>query len=91
MTSRRTIAEILDALGVAALAREFGHANLTTVDSWKRRRSIPVAHWTALIAAAARAGVPLSNDDLVEAHTAAASDPAASSDAELAKTSGAER
>jgi hypothetical protein len=68
MAVRRTIPEIIDALGVAVLAREFGHANLTTVDSWKRRGSIPVARWPALIAFAERAGVALTNDDLAAAH-----------------------
>lgn len=72
-----TIPEIIDALGITPLAREFGHANVSTVSSWKYRGVIPIGYWQKLIAFAGRRGVTLTSDDLLKAHAAKSELPAA--------------
>lgn len=49
--------------GAARLAALLGHRNPSTVGGWMRRGSIPVWHWPAVRAAAAGAGIVLTNDD----------------------------
>jgi hypothetical protein len=69
MDSRRTVAEIVSQLGVTALAREFGHENVTTVSSWKLRGAIPVVYWPRIVEFAKANGVDgIDNDTLVAAH-----------------------
>lgn len=41
---------ILDAGGATALARKIGE-DPNTVHAWKRGKSIPAAHWNAIVAA----------------------------------------
>jgi hypothetical protein len=64
----RSVAEIVSGLGVSALARAFGHENLSTVSSWKSRGNIPVEYWPKLIEHAAMRGIALSGDELIAAH-----------------------
>ena len=72
MDSHRTVADIISSLGISALAREFGHENVSTVSSWKLRGSIPVVHWPRLVEFAAENGVAgISYETLVEARTQA--------------------
>jgi hypothetical protein len=55
-----TTSEIINAFGgVSKLAKALGHANVTTVDGWKRKGRIP--HWRRLeiVDAAKREGVEL--------------------------------
>lgn len=57
MTETRSVENIIDAIGVTALQRAFGHANASTVSSWKQRRSIPVERWPRLIEVAKERGL----------------------------------
>jgi hypothetical protein len=67
-----TVAEIFDALdGPANVARALG-VGQSTASEMKRRRSIPVGHWPALMAAAARRGVEIDEASLVRIHVAGA-------------------
>jgi hypothetical protein len=50
------IARIIDTVGVSALARAFGHENVSTVSSWKIRGAIPVEYWRRLIEIFAETG-----------------------------------
>jgi hypothetical protein len=69
MDSRRTVADIVSELGITALAREFGHENVSTVSSWKLRGSIPVGYWPRIVELAAASGVEgIDYDALVQAH-----------------------
>lgn len=62
-------AGVADALGVSP----------NTAGSWRKRLSIPVEHWPAIMAAAARKGLVLDADALLSLHAqtlAEAADPA---------------
>lgn len=68
----RTVSDIFDQFGgPASVARLLG-VNASTASEMKRRSSIPVRHWPALTAEAKERGIPLTNDDLVDAHAATA-------------------
>lgn len=69
MSDLKTIPQIIDALGAAPLAKAFGHRHVSTVTSWKARRSIPVEHWTMVIAYARKRGVALDFAVLAKACT----------------------
>lgn len=58
MTASSTVAEIVIARfgGLTSLARDLGHENPTTVQGWKERGTIPLAHWPAIERAAALRG-----------------------------------
>lgn len=45
----RTESDVIDALGGSAAVATARGLPLTTVDSWKRRGSIPAAHWPGLV------------------------------------------
>jgi hypothetical protein len=67
----RTAADIVSALGIAALAREFGHENVSTVSSWRLRDSIPSAHWRRIVEIAEARGVGwITLEALADAHAA---------------------
>jgi len=71
-----SVAEIIAAIGVSNVAREFGHENVSTVSSWKLRGAIPVAYWPRLVEIAAASGVPdVSYETLVNAHAKPSSKP----------------
>lgn len=57
MSEPKTLATIIDSIGVSALAKAFGHENVSTVSSWKIRGSIPVEYWPRLIDIAHAAGI----------------------------------
>lgn len=74
MAESRSVPDIISALGVSALARAFGHENVTTVSSWKLRKNIPVIYWSRIVEFAAENGVEGVNyETLVEAHEASRS------------------
>lgn len=78
MPHPRTIAQIIDSVGVSALARALGHENVSTVSSWKLRGSIPVEHWPRLIEIARSASQQeITYSDLVAACAARKSETAA--------------
>lgn len=65
-----TVPDIIDKFGGnTAFAAVLGARHSSTASEMKRRNSIPVRHWPAIIAAAAERGIPLSYDDLVRIHT----------------------
>ena len=74
-----TVPDLITTIGAAAIAREFGHENVSTVSSWKARGAIPVAYWPKLVEIAAAAGVEgVTYDALVHAHAKPTqSDPSA--------------
>ncbi|MFZ1109894.1 MAG: hypothetical protein WAN43_16285 [Rhodomicrobium sp.] len=75
MRNRIAIAAIVSGLGVAALAREFGHRNDSTVSSWKLRGSIPVRYWPRIVAFAMKHGrADINCDALLAAHGVSAPD-----------------
>jgi hypothetical protein len=57
MSKFKTVPEIIEACGVSALARALGHANASTVSSWKTRESIPPRQWGRVIKATKAIGV----------------------------------
>lgn len=66
------VSRIIDAIGVVALSRAFGHANASTVSSWKLRHSIPVERWPRLIEVAKERGLEeITVESLLEACTSA--------------------
>ena len=64
----QSIPDIVDQIGVTALARALGK-HVTTVSSWKARRSIPVEHWPRLLEISHEAQQELTLEALVSAHT----------------------
>jgi hypothetical protein len=69
MESPSTVSDLIAAIGVSALARHFGHENVSTVSSWKLRGSIPVIHWPRLVEIAAETGIAgVSYETLVGMH-----------------------
>lgn len=59
---------ITDLGGDAAVAKALRAGDYSTVASWRRRGSIPVRYWTALIRLAEREGVTLTAETLLDAH-----------------------
>lgn len=75
-----TISDVVEALGGnTALSQKLGLRNASTVSEMKRRGSIPVKYWNALIAEAQHAGVCLTYERLVKMH-----EPHSSADGEAA-------
>lgn len=68
----RTIPQIIDTLGITALADELGHKWPTTVQGWKSRGVIPLKHIPAVIDASKRLGKPTTKEELVDAMMRAA-------------------
>lgn len=69
MTTQLSVPDLITAIGVAALAREFGHENMSTVSGWKIRGSVPVAYWPRLVDIAAASGIEgVTYEALVHAH-----------------------
>ncbi len=65
-----TVPEVIDKIGVSALAQALGHKNASTVSSWKARKSIPVEHWPRVVDAAKKADIGgLTYDALVALHS----------------------
>jgi len=65
------IADLITRLGGAtAVARALGVTDYSTVASWARRGSIPVAYWPGLIALGRERGEEVSPALLLAAHTA---------------------
>lgn len=62
---------IINLGGPAAVAREMGLGDYSTVSCWVRRGSIPVRHWPGLIKLAKRRKVALDESALLQAHTMA--------------------
>lgn len=58
------------------LARQIGVGSVS-VRAWRRRNSIPVRHWPALVEAARRRGASLDNDVLVRIHASPSGERAA--------------
>ena len=66
----KNIPDIIERLGgPSALAHHLGKP-ITTVASWKDRRSIPVEYWPALLIAAGKNGIKLDYERLVNLHLA---------------------
>jgi hypothetical protein len=71
MDPLRTVAGIIAALGVSALARDLGHENVSTVSSWKLRGSIPPQHWKRIVEFAEVRDIRgVTYEALAEAHAA---------------------
>lgn len=66
-----SVAELLDTLGVSALSRTLGHANASTVSSWKLRGRIPVEYWRDIIDAAQDRGLSLDANGMLGLHAPA--------------------
>lgn len=70
-TAIATVDDVIDRLGgPASVARALGFPYASAVTEMKRRGSIPVAHWPALMAEALRLGVKLDERILVAVHVA---------------------
>jgi hypothetical protein len=63
----RTIPQIIDDIGMTALATKLGHRWPTKVQGWKERGKIPIQHVPAVVAAAADLGKPVTTEEIVSA------------------------
>lgn len=60
MMDKALTISVIDAFGgLSATARALGHENVTTVQGWRERGSIPKWRWTEVYSAAAKEGVEL--------------------------------
>lgn len=60
MMDKALTVSVIDAFGgLTATARSLGHANVTTVQGWRERGSIPKWRWPEVYSAAAKDGVGL--------------------------------
>lgn len=64
------VARIIDDLGGLPGVSKLTGAKYSTVSEWKRRGTIPVGHWPALISEARKLRKPIDEKALVAAHTA---------------------
>jgi hypothetical protein len=65
----KTVAEIFDAFGGPSSVSRVLNVNPSTASEMKRRRSIPVPYWPALIQGAAERGIAgITYEALVKAH-----------------------
>lgn len=62
----RSVPEIIHTLGGSTATAIALGLPMTTVDSWKRRGSIPPEHWSPLVVAARKRGVALGLPQLAE-------------------------
>lgn len=68
----QTVADLVDRFGgPAEFARAIGKRP-STASEMKRRRSVPISHWPALIVAAQEKGIALDEATLVRIHLAPA-------------------
>ena len=66
----KNIPDIIERLGgPSALALHLGKP-ITTVASWKDRKSIPVEYWPAMVVTASKRGIKLDYERLVNLHLA---------------------
>lgn len=77
-----TVSDIISALGGPAfVSRSLALTGASTVSEWKRKGSIPVRYWPALISVARGVGVALDERVLVSAHISQPSSPPAADEA----------
>ncbi len=66
----RTVADVIDRIGIPAICEGLGGISYTTVASWRDRGRIPVDYWSRFLIVAHHFGVSdLTNDELVKMHT----------------------
>jgi hypothetical protein len=68
----RTIRQIIDDIGMGALAKKLGHRWPTTVQGWRDRESIPGGQIANVVKASVDLGKPTTADELAAAMAAAA-------------------